>query len=146
MLDEIKNKNRPFSVPDGYFSTVEESVRESISSHREKVGNPLWNSFKVAFALFVSFGFIFGVGYGVMSLTRTMTYGDFDSEGDEFAILIEGGYIKHDFIDYLYDEIDVTGDPLEEKFELDDELSQMIEINISQEELIDLMEEYHENE
>lgn len=146
MLDEIKKKNRPFSVPDGYFSTLEEGVRERISLNGEKVVNPVWNSIRVGFALVISFGFIFGMGYGVMSLTKTMSYGDFGFESDELAILIDGGYIKHDFIDYLYDEIEITADPLTEKFELYEELSQMIELNMSQEELIDLMEEYHENE
>ena len=143
MLDEIKNKQRPFSVPDGYFSTIEDSVRGRIGISQQREGNRLWASIKTGFALAFSFVFIFGMGYGVLSLTDTIHNDQFDMENDEFAILIKDGYIKHDFIDYLYDEIDIDKDYLTEGVELYEELYQRIEDEMSQEDLLNIIEEYN---
>ena len=143
MLDEIKNKKRPFSVPEGYFSTIEDSVRGRIGISQQREGNHLWASIKTGFALAFSFVFIFGMGYGVLSLTDTIYNDQFDMENDEFAILIKDGYIKHDFIDYLYDEIDIDKDYLTEGVELYEELYQRIEDEMSQEDLLNIIEEYN---
>jgi hypothetical protein len=143
MLDEIKNKQRPFSVPDGYFSTIEDSVRGRIGISQQGECNHLWASIKTGFALAFSFVFIFGMGYGVLSLTDTIHNDQFDMENDEFAILIKDGYIKHDFIDYLYDEIDIDKDYLTEGVELYEELYQRIEDEMSQEDLLNIIEEYN---
>lgn len=143
MLDEIKNKQRPFSVPEGYFSTIEDSVRGRIGISQQGEGNQLWASIKTGFALAFSFVFIFGMGYGVLSLTDTIHNDQFDMENDEFAILIKDGYIKHDFIDYLYDEIDIDKDYLTEGVELYEELYQRIEDEMSQEDLLNIIEEYN---
>ena len=143
MLDEIKNKQRPFSVPEGYFSTIEDSVRGRIGISQQGEGNHLWASIKTGFALAFSFVFIFGMGYGVLSLTDTIHNDQFDMENDEFAILIKDGYIKHDFIDYLYDEIDIDKDYLAEGVELYEELYQRIEDEMSQEDLLNIIEEYN---
>ena len=143
MLDEIKNKQRPFSVPEGYFSTIEDSVRGRIGISQQGESNHLWASIKTGFALAFSFVFIFGMGYGVLSLTDTIHNDQFDMENDEFAILIKDGYIKHDFIDYLYDEIDIDKDYLTEGVELYEELYQRIEDEMSQEDLLNIIEEYN---
>jgi hypothetical protein len=83
------------------------------------------------------------MGYGVLSLTDTIHNDQFDMENDEFAILIKDGYIKHDFIDYLYDEIDIDKDYLTEGVELYEELYQRIEDEMSQEDLLNIIEEYN---
>lgn len=145
ILEEIKNKERPFQVPTGYFSTVEDSVRWAISTP-EKVSNPLLGTIKSGFAMAFSFILIFGFGYGVMALTGTMTNSDFSSESGEFATLIESGYIRHDFIDYLYDEIEMNIEEesiYEDELLLSDEVSRKIERELSEEELIKFLEEYH---
>ncbi|MBQ2243208.1 MAG: hypothetical protein II318_03225 [Bacteroidales bacterium] len=143
ILDEIKNKKRPFSVPDGYFSSVEDSVKDRIRTPQKRGDSPIWASIKTGFALAFSFVFIFGMGYGVLSLTDTIHNDQFDMENDEFAILIKDGYIKHDFIDYLYDEIDIDKDYLTEGVELYEELYQRIEDEMSQEDLLNIIEEYN---
>lgn len=143
MLDEIKNKKRPFSVPDGYFSSVEDSVKDRIRTPQKRGDSPIWASIKTGFALAFSFLFIFGMGYGVISLTGSMQKDHFGMENDEFAILIRDGYIKHDFIDYLYDEIDIDKDYLTEGVVLYEELYQSIEDEMSQEDLLNIIEEYN---
>lgn len=145
ILEEIKNKERPFQVPKGYFSTVEDSVRGAISTP-ERVSNPLLSTLKSGFALAFSFVLIFGFGYGVMTLTGTMANNAFSSESDEFATLIESGYIRHDFVDYLYDEIEMELEEesiYEDELLLSDEVSRKIERELSEEELIKFLEEYH---
>jgi hypothetical protein len=142
MLEDIKNKRRPFDVPQGYFSTLEDSVREKIHAPQRE-SNVFMSAVRTTFALAFSFLAIFGMGYGVMSLTRTMTYGDLDTEYDEFAILLENGYIKHDFIDYLYDEIDMIDISHLETLDMDEELFRRIELEMSEVELLDHIEKYH---
>ena len=142
MLDEIKNKKRPFSVPDGYFSSVEDSVKDRIRTPQKSGDSPIWASINTGFALAFSFLFIFGMGYGVISLTGSMQKDHFGMENDEFAILIKDGYIKHDFIDYLYDEIDMEDIPHLDNMEMDDELYRRFESEMSEMELMDHIENY----
>lgn len=142
MLEELKNRTRPFEVPEGYFSTVEDQVRERIAKPEKDPGS-LMSALRTTLAMTCTFLMIFGMGYGVMALTGTMEAGNFPVEQDELATLIEQGYIKHDFIDYLYDEIDIDKDYLTEGVELYDELYQRIEDEMSQEDLLNIIEEYN---
>lgn len=141
ILDDIKRRERPFDLPDGYFPALEESIREKIA-RPERVGNPILGAVRTGFALAVSFAFIFMMGYGVMSLTKTLSLPDFTAEDDMLSTLMECGYLEHDFIDYLYDEIDFEGAILVEEIEIYDGLSEKIESDLSESDLIKIIEEY----
>ena len=141
MLEELKNRTRPFEVPTGYFSTVEDQVRERIAKP-EKAPGSLMSALRTTLAMTCTFLMIFGMGYGVMALTGTMEAGNFPVEQDELATLIEQGYIKHDFIDYLYDEIDMEDIPHLDNMEMDDELYRRFESEMSEMELMDHIENY----
>lgn len=102
-LEDIKRRQRPFKVPEGYFSSIEDEVRERISVSEPSI-HPLFSSLRSALALVCSFLLIFGVGYGVMALTGSMK-DSLNSNQDTLSQLIDRGYIRYDFVDYLYDEI-----------------------------------------
>lgn len=70
ILQNANLKENPFSVPQGYFSSVEEAVHQKI--HKEEKVNPLVSFFKTSIALASVFGIIFGLGYGAMYLTDTL--------------------------------------------------------------------------
>ena len=142
-LDDKSWKENPFILPDGYFSTLEDSVREKIKGESE-VHTPLFSALKSGFALAFSFLLIFGMGYGVMHLTNTTPNNDTDfHRGDYFSYLIEKGYLREDFIDYLYHEIDF--DSHEVKFEINEDLASEIEETLNHSEIIDYLD-LHEYE
>lgn len=143
MLDDIKNRERPFKVPDGYFASVEESVRSAVSQPASGA-SLLFSAVKSGLALAFSFLFIFGIGYGVISLTDSFSGPDLGTDDEFLSTLIDGGYIKDDFIDYLYEEIEMDGKLLAQDMELDEEFSRRIEEELSEEYIIELMEEYED--
>lgn len=141
ILDDIKRRERPFDLPEGYFPALEDSVREKIAQP-ERGHSPIFGAIRTGFALAASFAFIFLMGYGVMSLTKTLSLPDFTAEDDMLSTLMEYGYVEHDFIDYLYDEIDFEGAILVEEIEIYDGLSEKIESDLSESDLIKIIEEY----
>ena len=143
MLDDIKNRERPFKVPDGYFATIEDSVRSAVSQPASGA-SLLFSAVKSGLALAFSFLFIFGIGYGVISLTDSFSGPDLGTDDEFLSTLIDGGYIKDDFIDYLYEEIEMDDKLLAQDMELDEEFSRRIEEELSEEYLIELMEEYED--
>lgn len=147
ILDNIKKRNkRPFTVPEGYFSTIEDSVKDKISETSGRGVNPFLSALRSSMALVVSFLMIFGVGYGVMYLTNTNIGESYSAETDNLATLIRAGYLKHDFIDYLYDEIEFDENYGRENIVLYEELSNKIENNIPEAELIRIIEKYETGE
>ncbi|MDD2293975.1 MAG: hypothetical protein PHD07_07200 [Bacteroidales bacterium] len=102
-MDEIKNildnpdlKRNAFSVPEGYFAKMEDSVRERIKA---PVHESLFlKYFKPAFGLLCSFALIFGLGYGVLTLTHTLPG---DEEVSPYITLLEDEYYNRATVDYL---------------------------------------------
>ena len=99
-------KENPFSVPQGYFTAVEDAVHQKI--HKEEKVNPLVSFFKTTVALASVFGIIFGLGYGAMYLTDTLdttsteipAYASNEAENeDEFIISATEEEIEQYLID-----------------------------------------------
>lgn len=64
-------KEFPYTLPDGYFSSLEERVRERTFGHKpDGKWGALFRSFKAAAALAASFLIVFGLGYGAIKLTQ----------------------------------------------------------------------------
>jgi len=103
LADERLRKN-PFSVPDGYVLELEDKVHRRI--YKKEVQTP-WSIFmaraKAPALLALTFGVIFAMGYGILSLTGTMEPSAAPAPG--LAELIEQGYINSDFIEDYYDRI-----------------------------------------
>lgn len=70
ILQRPSLKENPYTVPQGYFSMVEDEVREKIHGKQSEKGS-LYSIFKTNIALVASFVLIFGIGYGIMHLTNT---------------------------------------------------------------------------
>ncbi|MBR4980388.1 MAG: hypothetical protein IKY05_02685, partial [Bacteroidales bacterium] len=72
-LDENKLHQIPFSVPDGYFEEFEERLNATLSGQKQdgKWG-ALLRTMKASLALAASFLIIFGLGWGVMHLTKNV--------------------------------------------------------------------------
>lgn len=62
------NNTKPFRMPDGYLDSLETAVNERIN---RKPGRA-WSVLKPALGLACSFAVIFGMGYGIISLTGTL--------------------------------------------------------------------------
>ena len=71
ILQESKLKQNPYTVPEGYFASVEDAVHHKI--HNQQPENALVSAFKSGLALACTFAIIFGFGYGAMYLTNTST-------------------------------------------------------------------------
>ena len=78
ILDDPKLKIRPFTVPEGYFSGVEDGVRRRLETPS---GAPSFvRVLKPAFALASMFLVIAGIGYTTMKLTAGAGERDIPSE------------------------------------------------------------------
>lgn len=87
-------RENPYTLPQGYFNAVEDSVRIKIHG-KDSHGSSLKSVFQTTIALASVFAIVFGFGYGAMYLTQT---GKFDSE----HIYSQTGY---DSSDSLTDEL-----------------------------------------
>ena len=73
ILEQASLKQAPFTVPEGYFVTVEDRVRERIA--KPERGTRLWTVLKPGMAVAAMFLIIFGIGYATLSLTGTLGSG-----------------------------------------------------------------------
>lgn len=77
ILEDTNLKNNPFSLPEGYFNKMEDSVRERIHCcNTTNNVSSFGEHFRTYSAMLVMFLLVFGIGYGVISLTsdRTIDY------------------------------------------------------------------------
>lgn len=103
ILEQLRNSRGGFSVPEGYFDTVEDRVREKISNPRAE--NPVWAVAKPALLLSCMFVLILAIGYGTMSLTGTPSSGEAGKLAEDAAEVVmeqDFGNLEDDeIIDYL---------------------------------------------
>lgn len=132
--DELKAN--PFRMPEGYLEGLADSVRERIAAgEAPKHGFSLvWQSVKPAIALAAMFAVIFGIGYGVLSLTGTAR----SSEPEEQTAILEDGYYIND--SYLMD-FYIISDAEEENTINDEDILSYLESSVS---FSDLQEIYAE--
>ncbi len=106
-LDNSRLKENPFSMPEGYLTTLENDIHEKIHKP-EKYVSPFIAQTKSYAMLALSFVIILGIGYGVFSISSKLTNSS-PAENSGVVALIEDGYVNSHFIEYLYDEIDLSG-------------------------------------
>lgn len=75
-LEESKLRQIPFTVPENYFEELEENLNARLSGQKQdgKWG-ALIRTMKASLALAASFLIIFGLGWGVMHLTKSVQKG-----------------------------------------------------------------------
>lgn len=99
MVNRKEHMKSPFTMPDGYLASLENSIGERIAGQGQ---TGFTTVLKPALLLACTFGLIFGMGYGILSLTNTMKR---DSAPQESIAIIEEGLLDSRFIDF-YDEAD----------------------------------------
>lgn len=106
ILAKLREADNPYSVPEGYFSTIEDRVREKIAAPGSK--SPVWAVAKPALLLTCMFAVILGIGYGTMALTGTAASDRTSEYADETDILAEETFSvmgDDEIIEYLSDNL-----------------------------------------
>ncbi|MCK9304047.1 MAG: hypothetical protein PHP30_09875 [Bacteroidales bacterium] len=93
-------KSNPYSVPDGYFDNLQNSVSERISAGKRE--NGVLRILKPQLALVSVFAFVFLLGYGVFKLLPIQSSAPENSLTDRYSLL-EECQLKSSFIDF-YDQ------------------------------------------
>ena len=110
--DDLKMRQSPFSVPEGYFDSVEERISNAVfKEDTTQQKGSVWNYLKPVLLLACSFCLIFGIGYGILSLSGvTAGVADTDSELAAEYAMNEAGYLGLSGIDYV-DEYSLEEEP-----------------------------------
>ncbi len=114
-IDNPNLKENPFSLPDGYFSQVRDSVSQRISNQEGSGWSRFRNIARPQLALLSSFVIIFFIAYGAFTLfspfmeNNDITVISYDSQ------FIEEGFLRTsfvDFFDYEGDTLDIQADKI----------------------------------
>ncbi|HIZ86616.1 MAG TPA: hypothetical protein IAC03_00420 [Candidatus Coprenecus pullistercoris] len=136
-MNEENRHTDPFTVPEGYFSSLEDRIRERLASPPSR-GNMFLMRIKPAFMLALMFGIIAGFGYIVSKITD-LIYTDPLESSDPITAMIEEGWLESSFIYAYGDEIDAgeaLGNSLESTVTMDEELAKDIEASLTEEDII----------
>ena len=77
MKDILSNRGQadnPFRMPEGYLDSFEDRLMARLAAEETEATQPkrpVWRILKPALTLAAMFALIFGMGYGVLSLTHT---------------------------------------------------------------------------
>ena len=74
ILELARQEGNAFRTPEGYFDSLEDRVMARIAAETAQTPSrrPVWSVLKPALTLAAMFALIFGMGYGVLSLTHTL--------------------------------------------------------------------------
>ena len=117
LLCRRRDAEQPFRVPEGYFDALEDRVMARIAMEEapEAGRRRVWTVIKPALALAATFALIFGMGYGVLSLTQTLKRGNGTPEAPGYATTVEEWITPASLINYY----EMDAQPVEE--EIDEE-------------------------
>jgi len=97
-IDQPHLRENPYTVPQGYFSSLQDAVSEKISSEKKQPG--MWSVVKPQLALVSTFAVIFLMGYiAVQLFTPSVTVNsekNISAESEYF----EGNFMETSFIDF----------------------------------------------
>lgn len=79
-IEDILPKRCPYRIPDGYFSAMEDELARKIKASDEFQRNSLLAKLKPAIALAATFAIVFGLGFGVMNLTKGLGKAEYTTE------------------------------------------------------------------
>lgn len=103
ILSDPSLKANPFSVPEGYSPGLENRVHGRIAAE-DAPPETLWGRMKAPAMLALTFAVIFGMGYGVLSITGTSSpQSDFKTDG--MADVLNEWSLPSTFIEDYYDEM-----------------------------------------
>ena len=116
IMESARRGGNPFRMPEGYFDSLEDRLAARIAAEAapQPKARRVWAVLKPALALAATFAIIFGMGYGVLSLTHTLGRGAGASTGYASA---EEELIRHSSVITYYQ----TGDPADSEEDIDEE-------------------------
>ncbi|MDD3273997.1 MAG: hypothetical protein PHV46_08115 [Bacteroidales bacterium] len=115
-MDDRHLRENPHSVPEGYFSSLQDAISDKISAEKQKPS--FWRVARPQLALAASFAVIFIIAYATINLFSPGEKQDIFSsiESDQ----LDGLYVKTSFVDFydsstdtLYTEDEEEIDPEE---------------------------------
>ena len=112
-IDQPHLKENPYSVPDGYFFSLQSAISDRISHKDSKVG--VWRLIKPQLALASIFAFVFLMGYVAIKMFSPFAI---DSNSDLLmsnSQAVENNQLETSFIDFF----DAETDSLTKKAEID---------------------------
>ena len=116
LLSRCAHADNPFRMPEGYLESFEDRLMARIAAEaEEKPKRRIWVVLKPALTLAAMFALIFGMGYGVLSLTHTAQRNNVPSGASDYATVVEELIRPASLINYY----EMDGQSTEE--ELDDE-------------------------
>lgn len=75
ILNTAETRENPFRMPDGYLDSFEDLLMARIAVEQQPTASRkvrFWTVLKPALTLAAMFALVFGMGYGVLSLTHTL--------------------------------------------------------------------------
>jgi hypothetical protein len=117
ILGRRPSGDQPFRIPEAYFESLEDRVMARIAAEEQadvRKKSPVWAVLRPALTLAAMFALVFGMGYGVLSLTHTLDRGTGTTEVSGYATVEEEMINPVSLINYY------QTDP-EEDTELDEE-------------------------
>ena len=107
ILDRQEFRENPFTVPEGYFASLEDTLREKVFPAGKRHAG-VAGVLKPALMMAFSFAIIIGLGYGVLSLTHSLDRQSPISEYDAIVAEVEN---FNPALFELLDEFDIEGYP-----------------------------------
>lgn len=117
ILSRSEARDNPFRMPEGYFDGFEDRMMARIAAQAQPAASKkvrIWTVLKPALTLAAMFALVFGMGYGVLSLTHTLGRGAGTDATATYATTVEEMIRPASLINYYQTE------PAEEA-ELDEE-------------------------
>ena len=119
ILHTPETRENPFRMPDGYLDSFEDRLMARIAAEEAEATQPkrpVWRILKPALTLAAMFALIFGMGYGVLSLTHTLDRGTGTTSVEDYASAEEQMIRPLSIINYYQ-----TAEPADETGEIDEE-------------------------
>ena len=117
ILGRRPSSDIPFKTPEGYFESLEDRVMARIAAETQadtQKKRPVWTILRPVLTLAAMFALVFGMGYGVLSLTHTLDRGTGTTEVSGYATVEEEMISPVSLINYYQTD-------LAEETELDEE-------------------------
>ena len=108
-IDNPHLKENPFSLPEGYFSQVRDSVSQRISNQEGSGWSRFRNIARPQLALLSSFVIIFFIAYGAFTLFSPFMENNDITVISQDSQFIEEGFLRTSFVDFF----DYEGDTLD---------------------------------
>lgn len=118
LVSSRERTDNPFRMPEGYLESLEDRLMARIAAETSEQNKqrPVWRILKPALSLAAMFALVFGMGYGVLSLTHTLDRSAGAADLSGYATVEEELIRPVSLIDYYQ-----TDSIAEESTELDEE-------------------------